>query len=209
MEEVRCGHAARRSYNRTVDQVVAIIVAYLLGSISFGIVVSSMQGVDIRSVGSGNPGTSNIMRTLGKKSAALVLLGDGLKGAAAAAIGAVWIGDDFGWVTLLVAVIGHSYPVWHGFRGGKSVATAIGGIAVLVPWVGAILAIVWIVALLVWKTASIGSLIVMVLVAPLVAVSGASTAAVVWSGAIALFVVVRHGSNIKRLLSSSEHKVAE
>jgi glycerol-3-phosphate acyltransferase PlsY len=192
-----------------VDQVVAIIVAYLLGSVSFGIVVSSFQGVDIRSVGSGNTGTSNIMRNLGKKSAALVLLGDGLKGALAAAIGTVWIGDDFGWVTLLAAIVGHSYPMWHSFRGGKSVATAIGGIAVLAPWVGGVLAVVWIAALLVWKTASIGSLVAMVLLVPLVIVSGASTAGIVWSAVIAVFIVVRHGSNIRRLVSASEHKVAE
>lgn len=192
-----------------MDQAVAIIVAYLLGSVSFGIVVSSMQGVDIRAVGSGNTGTSNIMRNLGKKSAAVVLLGDGLKGALAAAIGTVWIGDDFGWVTLLAAVIGHSYPVWHRFKGGKSVATAIGGIAVLVPWVGGLLAVVWIAALLIWKTASIGSLAVMVLLVPLVVVSGASTEAVVWSVVISAFIIIRHSSNITRLLSSSEHKVAK
>jgi glycerol-3-phosphate acyltransferase PlsY len=192
-----------------VDQAVAIIIAYLIGSVSFGIVVASMQGVDIRSVGSGNPGTSNILRTLGKKSAALVLLGDGLKGAAAALIGSVWIGGDFGWVTLFVAVVGHSVPIWHGFRGGKSVATAIGGIAVLVPWVGVVLAVVWLAVLLIWKTASIGSLVVMAVLVPLVAISGANGVAVAWSVAIAAFIIVRHVGNIKRLLTSSETRVAE
>lgn len=199
----------RCSYNRCVDHAVAIIASYLLGSISFGIVVASVQGVDIRSVGSGNPGTSNIMRTLGKKSAALVLLGDGLKGAFAAAIGAVWIGGDFGWVTLFVAVVGHAFPIWHGFRGGKSVATAIGGVAVLVPWAGAVMAVVWVGALIIWKTASIGSLVVMVLLVPMVAISGASGVAVGWSGVVAAFVIVRHWPNIRRLVSSSEHTVSE
>jgi glycerol-3-phosphate acyltransferase PlsY len=190
-----------------MQHAVAVIVSYLMGSVSFGIIVSSMRGIDIRSVGSHNTGMSNILRTLGKKDAALVLLGDALKGAGAAAIGALWIGGDFGWVTLFAAVVGHSFPVWHGFRGGKSVATAIGGIAWLVPWAGAVLALVWIVVLLVWKTASIGSLIAMGLLVPLVTLSGASLAAIAWASAIAAFVIVRHASNIKNLGAASERRV--
>jgi glycerol-3-phosphate acyltransferase PlsY len=191
-----------------MEQAAAVIVSYLIGSVSFGIIMSSMRGIDIRSVGSGNTGTSNIMRTLGKKDAGLVLLGDALKGAGAAAIGAVWIGGDFGWVTLFAAVVGHSFPIWHGLRGGKSVATAIGGIAYLVPWVGAVLAVVWIVILLVWKTASIGSLVVMALVVPLVTISGESLAAIAGASVIAAFVVVRHASNIRDLAASTERQVS-
>lgn len=192
------------SYTQRVEHAAAIVISYLLGSVNFGIIVSSMQGIDIRSVGSRNPGTSNILRTLGKRSAALVLIGDALKGAGAAAIGALWIGGDFGWVTLLAAVIGHSFPVWHGLKGGKSVATAIGGVIYLIPWVGAVLGVVWIVILLVWKTASIGSLVAMVLLVPLVALAGASGAAVAWSAVIAGFVIVRHWSNIQRIMHSEE-----
>lgn len=191
-----------------MEQAAAVVVSYLIGSVSFGIIVSSLRGIDIRSVGSGNTGTSNILRTLGKKDAALVLLGDALKGAGAAAIGGLWIGGDFGWVTLFAAVVGHSFPIWHGLRGGKSVATAIGGIAYLVPWVGAILAVLWIFILLVWKTASIGSLVAMGLLVPLVTVSGASLAAVAWASVIAAFVIVRHASNIRNLAASTERQVS-
>jgi glycerol-3-phosphate acyltransferase PlsY len=190
-----------------MEKAAVVIVSYLVGSVSFGIIVSSLRGIDIRSVGSGNTGTSNILRTLGKKDAALVLLGDALKGAGAAAIGTLWVGGDFGWVALFAAVVGHSFPVWHGFRGGKSVATAIGGIVYLVPWVGAILAVLWIVILLVWKTASIGSLVAMGLLVPLVTLSGASAAAIAWASVIAAFVIVRHASNIKNLVASSERQV--
>jgi glycerol-3-phosphate acyltransferase PlsY len=190
-----------------MEKAAVVIVSYLVGSVSFGIIVSSLRGIDIRSVGSGNTGTSNILRTLGKKDAALVLLGDALKGAGAAAIGTLWVGGDFGWVALFAAVVGHSFPVWHGFRGGKSVATAIGGIVYLVPWVGAILAVLWIVILLVWKTASIGSLVAMGLLVPLVTLSGASGAAIAWASVIAAFVIVRHASNIKNLVASSERRV--
>jgi glycerol-3-phosphate acyltransferase PlsY len=190
-----------------MERAAVVIVSYLVGSVSFGIIVSSLRGIDIRSVGSGNTGTSNILRALGKKDAALVLLGDALKGAGAAAIGTLWVGGDFGWVALFAAVVGHSFPVWHGFRGGKSVATAIGGIAYLVPWAGAILAVLWIVILLVWKTASIGSLVAMGLLVPLVTLSGASAAAIAWASVIAAFVIVRHASNIKNLVASSERRV--
>jgi glycerol-3-phosphate acyltransferase PlsY len=190
-----------------MEQAAAVVVSYLIGSVSFGILVSSMRGIDIRAVGSRNTGTSNILRTLGKKDAAMVLVGDALKGAGAAAIGALWIGGDFGWATLFAAVVGHSFPVWHRFGGGKSVATAIGGIVYLVPWVGAVLAVLWIFILLVWKTASIGSLVAMGLLVPLVTVSGASFAAIAWASGIAAFVVVRHATNIRDLAASTERRV--
>lgn len=191
-----------------VETAAALIVSYLVGSLSFGIIIASMRGVDIRSVGSGNPGTSNILRTLGKKDAAVVLLGDALKGAAAASIGQLWIGDEFGWVTLFAAVVGHSFPLWHRFRGGKSVATAIGGVAVLAPWIGLVLAVIWIAILLVWKTASIGSLVVMAMLVPLVALSGRPTETIAWSAATAVLVLARHWSNIQRLWRSDEQTVA-
>ncbi len=200
-----------RSYTHPMEHFAAIFVSYLVGSISFGIIVSSMRGVDIRSVGSGNTGMSNVMRALGKKDAALVLLGDAIKGAGAAAVGAIWIGGDFGWVTLFAAVVGHSFPVWHGFRGGKSVATAIGGIVYLVPWVGAVLAVLWIVILLVWKTASIGSLVAMGFLVPLVSIdarmSDSTGTAVAWAAVIAAFVILRHVPNIKDLAASTERQV--
>jgi glycerol-3-phosphate acyltransferase PlsY len=187
-----------------VQHAAAIIISYLIGSVNFGIIVASMQGIDIRTAGSGTPGTSNLLRTLGKKSAAVVLIGDALKGAAAAALGALWIGGDFGWVTLFAAVVGHSFPIWHGLKGGKSVATAIGGLIYLVPWVGAILGVIWVVILLVWKTASIGSLVVMVLLVPMIAIAGGTWQEIVWSAAIAVLVVARHSSNIRRLLRADE-----
>lgn len=136
-----------------------------------------------------------------------MLAGDALKGAVAASIGALWIGGDFGWVTLFASVVGHSFPVWHRFRGGKSVATAIGGVVYLVPWVGLTLAVVWIVILLAWKTASIGSLVVMGIVVPLVTLAGESFAAIAWASIIAAFVIVRHASNIKSLAASTERQV--
>ena len=190
-----------------VQHALAILAAYLIGSVNFGILVAASRGVDIRSVGSGNPGTSNVLRVLGKKLAAVVLLGDALKGVLAAAIG-VAVGDPvFGYVTLAAAVIGHSFPIWHRLNGGKSVATALGGIVYLAPVVGLVLAAMWIVILLVWKTASIASLVVMVLLVPLLALAGRTTAELLWSAAIAVFVIARHAENIRGLVTSTERKV--
>lgn len=188
---------------------LALLVSYLLGSVSFGIVVANMRGVDIRNTGSNNPGASNVLRVLGKRDAALVLLGDGLKGAAAAWIGSAVGGPEFGYVTLLVAVVGHTFPMWYQFNGGKSVATALGGILYLAPLIGIALAVAWLVVVVVGKRASLGSIAVMVTLVPALWLAGRSSGALLVAATIAVFVVVRHRDNIGRLLRSSEQKVNE
>ena len=191
----------------SVIPLLAVVAAYLLGSVNFGIIVAAGGGVDIRSVGSGNPGTSNVLRTLGKKLAAVVLLGDGLKGAAAAAIGALAVDPEFGYVTLLAAVVGHSFPIWHQFKGGKSVATAIGGFIYLAPAVGLVVGVVWLIVVLVWKTASIASVAAMLLVVPGLALAGRTTTELVWASVIVIFVIARHAGNVRRIASGSEREI--
>jgi glycerol-3-phosphate acyltransferase PlsY len=199
------------SYNCRVPSLIsgslALVASYLLGSVSFAIAVATSQGVDIRVEGSGNPGASNVMRVLGKKSAVVVLVADGLKGAAAGWLGSVVVDPSFGYLTLLVAVVGHTFPIWHGFKGGKSVATALGGFIFLAPAVGITLAVVWFVMVAIWKTASLASIAVMVAVVPAMWLAGRSTTELLLTAAIAMFVLVRHASNIKRLIGSSEQKV--
>ncbi len=192
-------------------------IAYLLGSIDFGVIVPRMLGVDIYASGSGNPGTSNVFRTLGKGPAALVLLGDGAKGALAAAIGAFWAGSITNTISVetlavacaFAAVLGHVAPIWHRFRGGRGVATAIGGAIYLAPVFGVILAVAWLVVTLVFKVASLASLGAMVLYVPGLAVSGYRGWALVWGAAIAVLVIARHAGNIRRLLDGSERTVSK
>ncbi len=186
---------------------LVLLASYLLGSVSFGILVATSRGVDIRSEGSRNPGATNIMRVLGKRAAGVVLVGDGLKGAAAAWLGVVVVSPEFGYVALLVAVVGHTFPIWHGFKGGKSVATGLGGIIYLAPVVGLVLGFLWIVMVLVWKTASIASITVMVLFVPALWIVGRTGTELLLASGIALFVLVRHASNLKRLSTSSERRV--
>src|SRR5665811_1328428 len=112
---------------------LALLGAYIIGSLDFAVVVGQANGVDIRSVGSGNPGTSNVLRTLGRGPAAMVLVGDTLKGVIAAAVGwlAAGTGGDpalepLAYAAGFLAVAGHAFPVFHRFKGGKGVAAAAG-----------------------------------------------------------------------------------
>ena len=105
---------------------LAIAIGYLVGSIDFGVIVPRLMGIDIYEHGSGNPGTSNVFRTLGKKAASVVLLGDLAKGLTAAAVGDLMAGETIGFAAGCAAVVGHVFPVWHRFKGGRGVATAIG-----------------------------------------------------------------------------------
>ncbi len=195
--------------------LVPFLIAYLIGSIDFGVIVPRVLGVDIYATGSGNPGTSNVMRSLGKGPAALVLLGDGAKGAFAAAIGAAWgsamtgttSAETLAFACAFAAVLGHIAPVWHRFRGGRGVATAIGAAIYLAPVFGILLALAWLVVTLVFKIASIASLGAMVLYVPGFALAGYRGWPLVWAAAIAVLVMVRHTPNIRRLAAGSEQSV--
>lgn len=196
-----------------MDLWVAVIAAYVVGSLDFAVVVSRAHGVDITEVGSGNPGTSNVLRTLGRGPAAMVLVGDALKGVIAAAMGWMVTGgnpalEPTGYLTLFLAVLGHCFPIFHRFRGGKGVATAAGGLAFLVPQVAFPLAAVWAVLVKVTKVASIGSLTIVVLTFPLVFWAGARGMALAWLGAMLVLIAVRHAPNIRRMLGGSEQKVS-
>jgi len=191
------------------------VVAYLIGSIDFGVIVPRILGVDIYTTGSGNPGTSNVMRSLGKGPAALVLIGDGAKGAGAAAIGSAWATvvtntasvETLAFACAFAAVLGHVAPIWHRFRGGRGVATAIGAAIFLAPIFGILLAVIWLVVTLVFKIASIASLGAMMVYVPGFAFSGFRDWSLAWAAAIAILVVVRHAPNIRRLVSGSERSV--
>ena len=210
----RCGcHAGRRDRTprlRAMETVVALVVAYLVGSIDFGVIVPRVMGIDIYEHGSGNPGTSNVFRTLGKKAAAVVLLGDALKGIAAVGLAAA-IGDSEATThaAAVTAVLGHVLPIWHGFKGGRGVATAIGAAIWLEPWFGLGLAVVWAVVVIVTKTASIASLGAMALFVPGFAIAGTRGWSLLWVAVVSVIVIARHSGNIQRIIRRSERTVTE
>jgi glycerol-3-phosphate acyltransferase PlsY len=186
---------------------MALAIAYVLGSIDFGVIVPRLMGIDIYEAGSGNPGASNVMRTIGKKAGAAVMFGDAAKGALAAYVGSWLVGDVIGFWCGLAAVTGHVFPVWHRFRGGRGVATAIGAALWLEPWFGLILALGWAATVALTKTASLASLGAMVLYVPGYAVFGWRGWSLVAAGVTAGLVIVRHAPNIRRLIGGREQTV--
>lgn len=191
---------------------LAIVAAYVVGSIDFAVVVARMHGVDIREVGSGNPGASNVLRTLGKLPAVMVFVGDMMKGVVGAAMGMVAAGVadpqvQWAFAAGLAAVAGHCYPVFHRFKGGKGVATAAGVLLFTLPLVAVIDVVVWGVLAKLTKTASISSLTVMALTIPLALWRGIGGAALVWLLATIVLIAWRHKGNIRRMVRGDEQKV--
>lgn len=184
-----------------------IVAAYLIGSVDFAVIVARRLGIDIYEHGSGNPGTSNVFRTLGKKAAGLVLLGDALKGVLATALGAILINETVGFACALAATLGHVAPIWHRFRGGRGVATAIGGVIWLEPVIGLLLALAWLGVVLATKTASVASLGAMALYVPLYAVAGQTGWHLLLAALTAGLVIWRHKDNIQRILTRRENRV--
>ena len=184
-----------------------LLVAYLLGSVDFGALVPRVMGINIYKHGSGNPGVSNVFRTLGKRAGSVVMAGDVLKGLAAAGIGELFAGEVVGFAAGFAAVVGHVLPPWFGFRGGRGVATAIGVALWLDPLVGAALAVVWISIVFSLKVASVGSLTVMGIYVPGYALTGHRSWSLVWAGAVVTLVVIRHTENIRRLILRSESRI--
>jgi glycerol-3-phosphate acyltransferase PlsY len=195
----------------TVDllSILAVAAGYLIGSIDFGVIVPRLQGVDIYRLGSGNPGTSNVLRSLGRKSAALVLLGDLLKGLVAAMIGDLVGTDAVGFAAGFAAVAGHCFPLWHRFKGGKGVAAAGGMLLWMEPLFGLLMIALWGGLVALTKRASIASLALAVVCVPGLMAFGYRGWSLVWAGAAALLVLGRHWKNIRRLASGGEHTIGE
>ena len=189
--------------------VAAIVAGYLIGSADFGVIVPRLFGVDIYEVGSGNPGTTNVLRSMGKVAAAVVLLGDMAKGLAAAALGDVAGSDALGFAAGLAAVTGHCFPVWHRFNGGKGVATTGGMVLWMQPILGGVLVLGWALLVMAVRRASIASLVLAAALVPSLALVGQRGWSLVWAGGASLLILYRHSSNINRLISGSENTIEE
>ncbi|GAB4136229.1 MAG: glycerol-3-phosphate 1-O-acyltransferase PlsY [Sphingomonadales bacterium] len=188
---------------------IAALIGYLIGSVPFGLVLTRLAGLgDLRQIGSGNIGATNVLRTGKKSLAAVTLLLDVGKGAAAVAIGMVLGGEDLARVAGLGAFFGHLYPVWLRFKGGKGVATALGVFAAW-SWVaGAALASVWLIFAAVGHYSSLAAL-AMAAAAPLVMIALGHKALVGPAAVIAAFMVWRHRGNIRRLLNGTEPRIGK
>lgn len=183
------------------------IICYLLGSVPFGLVLTRMTGAgDLRAIGSGNIGATNVLRTGRKGLAAATLLLDALKGAVAVWLGAWMLPENGALIGGVVAFIGHCYPVWLRFRGGKGVATML-GVTLALSWViGLIFAAMWLVMLGLVRISSVSG-ISAALSAPIAACLLGMRQAVLAFAIMALIVVWRHRSNILRLFRGEEPRV--
>lgn len=193
-----------------VSKLIVIIAGYLLGSISTGVVLSKLfANTDIRSQGSGNAGTTNMLRVLGRKLALFTFLGDMLKGIIAVFIGKWLVGGSLGGLLGVVgAVLGHYYPLYFGFKGGKGIATSFGSLLFVFP-VQALLAFaVFLILVGVTHYVSVGS-IAAAITLPLLVVITHWQKPTLWilTVCIGASVVWRHRANIKRLMSHTESKL--
>jgi acyl phosphate:glycerol-3-phosphate acyltransferase len=191
--------------------VLLVIAAYLLGSVSSAIIVCRLMGLpDPRSEGSGNPGATNVLRIGGKKAAAITLIGDSLKGVipmlAAHLMGA---GPDLLAAVALAAFLGHLYPVFFGFRGGKGVATAL-GVQLGLYWpIGLGVAAIWLFMAKVVRISSLSALVSMILAPVLVWVFWPERVLIGAQLVITGILIWRHRSNIRNLLTGSEERIGE
>src|SRR5271167_1932740 len=184
-----------------------VILAYLLGSIPFGLVLTRLAGQgDIRRMGSGNIGATNVLRTGSKGLAALTLLFDVGKGLAAAAIALRW-GAQAALIAGLWVILGHMFPVWLGFRGGKGVATALGVLMALAWPVAVVAALIWLAVAFYSRYSSLAALIAAVASAA-VAPFLADRATALLIAVIALLLILRHHANIKRLIAGRESRIS-
>ncbi len=190
--------------------LISILFGYILGSIPFGLLLTRAAGLgDIRAIGSGNIGATNVLRTGNKKLAATTLALDGVKGAAAVLIARAIAGDDAAILAGIFSIIGHIFPVWLKFKGGKGVATALGMMLALAPWTGLAACAVWLVMAFSLRYSSLAALVALF--------STPFSAYIIYDDVrlscacamIAALVFYTHRANIGRLLKGEEPKIGQ
>lgn len=188
--------------------VVAALVGYLLGSVPWGMVLTRAAGRgDIRHIGSGNIGATNVLRTGSKGLALATLLLDLAKGAAAVGIGALF-SREAALAAAAAVILGHMFPVWLGFRGGKGIATGF-GVLLALAWPVALLAfLLWLTTALLFHYSSLAALVAAVASPVLAMLLVANRGIVAVIAAIALLIILRHHTNIRRLIAGSESRIS-
>jgi len=199
--------------------ILGAIVGYLLGSIPTGFLVAKSKGVDIRTIGSGNIGATNVFRALGTPAGVLVLLADAFKGWAAVALVARLIADWsypaagpqarewFRIISGLAAILGHNYTCWLHFKGGKGIATSAGVLIALVPWALLIILGIWIIVFALTRYVSLASLAASAALPFATWITGCSSTLIIITAAMAVLAIFKHKSNIQRLLQGTENRI--
>jgi acyl phosphate:glycerol-3-phosphate acyltransferase len=186
--------------------VIGLVIAYLIGSIPFGVILTRAGGAgDLRQIGSGNIGATNVLRTGRKGLALATLLLDALKGALPVWLAYRYFGPDMAVVAGLGAVLGHCFPVWLKFRGGKGVATAAGVVLTLTPLAGLIALALFVLIAVLTRYVSLASILATIAAGPVAFWLGHFQAGELYL-VLALLIVLKHATNIRRLLAGTELK---
>jgi glycerol-3-phosphate acyltransferase PlsY len=189
-------------------RVYLIPVAYLMGSIPFGVLVARKKGIDIRSVGSRNIGATNVLRTVGKLPALITLIGDVLKGGIPVYLGRILgCGELLQGLIGLAAVIGHMFSVFLHFSGGKGVATGFGVIAIYSPLSGVIAFLVWLLTAFVLKYSSLAAIVSYTALPLIFAIIEHSRVMILFALLLSCLVILKHRENIMNLLHDTEGKI--
>lgn len=204
---------------RTVGFILTALLAYLLGSVPTGFLVGKARGIDIRSIGSGNIGATNVFRALGTPAGIFVLLADALKGWLAVAVLANlccnWAApsasatarESFRIVAGLCAILGHNYTCWLYFKGGKGIATSAGVLVALVPYALLIILGIWIVVFAATRYVSLASICASGTLPAATWLTGGSVTLIIITAAMAALAIYKHRSNIRRLLDGTENRI--
>ena len=186
-----------------------LLFGYLLGSIPFGLLLTRAAGLgDVRKIGSGNIGATNVLRTGNKKLAAATLLLDALKGTLAAAVGYHFLGPEAGITAGFGAFLGHLFPVWLGFKGGKGIATYIGVLLGLAPLVVLVFAACWLIVAKVTRYSSLSALIATVVVPVVLLVAGYGRIGLLFV-VLSVITWIKHRANIERLIAGTESRIGQ
>lgn len=191
------------------EKIVWVVMAYLAGSIPFGLLVARWMGAgDIRQSGSGNIGATNVLRTAGPRAGAMTLLLDMIKGGAPVGVAMGMGVNDPEWLATLAlaAFLGHLYPVWLRFRGGKGVATGLGAVLAWQPWAGVVMALGWLLTAWCCQRSSLASLTAFTLL-PIWLAGWGESDALPWAVLMVALVYWRHRENLRRLLTGREPRL--
>jgi acyl phosphate:glycerol-3-phosphate acyltransferase len=199
----------------TLSTLAAIGLAYVIGSLSFAVIISRVMGLsDPRSYGSGNPGATNVLRSGNKLAALLTLVFDALKGYLPV-LAAAWFAPRFGWgeftvgLVGLAAFIGHLWPVFFRFKGGKGVATAAGVLIALQPLLGAATLLTWVIVAAITRYSSLAALVAAAFAPFFLLLNWGASALVLPVAVMSLLLVWRHEANIRKLLAGTESKIGQ
>jgi glycerol-3-phosphate acyltransferase PlsY len=193
-----------------MELVTAITLAYLVGSVPFAYLLSRRRGIDLRQVGSGNVGATNVLRTSGVRVAVIAMGLDAIKGAVAVVVAErLTSGLAAPMAAGLASVFGHIYPVWLKFRGGKGVATAAGVFAVLTPMALGVAGAAFVVAVWITRYISVGSVVGALTLAFVAIASDTPGVVEIGSAAAALIILHRHRANITRVIAGTERRVGQ